>query len=43
MPLEQRELGGHGIQLVKEFMDSFSYQRRDNRNEVTLRKLLSSV
>ena len=40
LSLEQRQLGGHGIQLVKEFMDSCSYQRQDNRNVITLRKLL---
>jgi anti-sigma regulatory factor (Ser/Thr protein kinase) len=40
LPVEDREVGGHGIQLVKQFMDSFSYRRQDNRNLVTLRKLL---
>lgn len=40
LALEQRQLGGHGIQLVKQFMDTFSYQRLGARNVVTLRKLL---
>jgi anti-sigma regulatory factor (Ser/Thr protein kinase) len=40
LSLEQRQLGGHGIQLVKEFIDTYSYQRQGARNVVTLRKLL---
>ena len=40
LPLEQRQPGGLGIHLVKEFMDDYAYEYRDERNIVTLRKKL---
>lgn len=40
LPIEERELGGLGIHLVKKFMDECSYQRLEDRNVVTLLKSL---
>ena len=40
--LEAREIGGLGIHLVKNTMDETLYQRRNNRNTVTLIKHLDS-
>jgi len=37
-PLEEREVGGLGIHLVKKFTDNFSYRRSNNKNVVTLTK-----
>jgi anti-sigma regulatory factor (Ser/Thr protein kinase) len=36
--IDERDLGGLGIHLVKKFMDEYSYQRLDDRNVVTLLK-----
>ncbi len=41
-PLEQREVGGMGVYLVKQFMDEYSYQRLEERNIVTLVKYLAA-
>jgi sigma-B regulation protein RsbU (phosphoserine phosphatase) len=38
--IDERELGGLGIHLVKKFMDECSNQRLDERNVVTLRKYI---
>lgn len=38
LPIEQRDIGGLGIHFVKNLLDSFSYQRRDGYNIVTLTK-----
>ena len=38
LPLEEREIGGLGIELVRTLMDDFSYERDCNRNIVTLVK-----
>lgn len=35
-PLEEREIGGLGVHLVKKLMDSAQYERRDDRNVLTL-------
>lgn len=35
-PLEEREIGGLGVHLVKKLMDSAQYERRDGRNVLTL-------
>lgn len=35
-PLEEREIGGLGVHLVKKLMDSAHYERRDGRNVLTL-------
>jgi len=37
-PLEKRAVGGLGIYLVRTFMDTFTYERRGDRNHVHLRK-----
>ena len=36
--IDERDLGGLGIHLVKKFMDEYSYQRLEDRNVVTLLK-----
>ena len=38
--LEEQELGGVGIHLVKKFMDDCSYERLDDRNVGTLLKYI---
>jgi sigma-B regulation protein RsbU (phosphoserine phosphatase) len=40
LSLEERDIGGLGIHLVKKVMDESTYQRRHNRNVVTLIKNL---
>ena len=35
---EERSIGGLGIHLVREIMDSVDYEYRDNKNILTLRK-----
>jgi sigma-B regulation protein RsbU (phosphoserine phosphatase) len=40
LALEDREIGGLGIHLVKKVMDGTTYQRRHNRNIVTVTKNL---
>jgi len=35
---EKRKIGGLGIYLVKKTMDSMTYERRDGRNIVTMKK-----
>ncbi len=40
--LEEREVGGVGVFLVKKFMDECSYQRLQKRNVVTLVKYLAA-
>ena len=42
-PIEEREIGGVGIHLVKNVMDSYSYQRLGKRNIVTLTKKLNEI
>jgi phosphoserine phosphatase RsbU/P len=41
LSVEERQAGGLGIHLVRRMMDEVSYQRRADRNVVTLAKLLS--
>ena len=36
VPLEQREIGGLGIHLLRKLMDAAYYERRDGRNILTL-------
>lgn len=38
LSIEERDVGGLGIHLVKEIMDDVSYQRKINQNVVTLTK-----
>lgn len=40
LSVEDRQIGGLGIHLVRRMMDEASYQRRDGRNVVVLAKLL---
>ena len=40
--LEEREVGGVGLFLVKKFMDECSYERLEDRNIVTLVKYLAA-
>ncbi len=37
---QEREIGGLGIFLVKQIMDSVEYQRIENKNILTLKKLI---
>jgi anti-sigma regulatory factor (Ser/Thr protein kinase) len=41
-PLEERNIGGLGIHLVKKFTDNVSYRRSKNKNIVTLLKNLEN-
>ncbi|HYC50914.1 MAG TPA: ATP-binding protein [Gemmatimonadaceae bacterium] len=41
-PLTDRPVGGLGIHLVRQLVDDVSYQRRADRNEVTLTKHLTA-
>jgi sigma-B regulation protein RsbU (phosphoserine phosphatase) len=38
--IEEREIGGLGIHIVRSLMDEYSYHRQINKNVVTLVKLL---
>jgi len=38
---EERPIGGLGIHLVRQLMDSINYERIDNKNILTLRKKLA--
>ena len=40
LPLEKRQIGGLGIFIVKKFMDSLHYERKGNKNVLTLTKKL---
>lgn len=40
IPLEERELGGLGIYLISRLMDKIEYRREDQKNIITLIKLL---
>ena len=35
---EEREIGGLGVYMTKQFMDEVSYERKDGQNMLTLRK-----
>lgn len=39
-PLEEREIGGLGIHLVKKLMHDIRYERRDGRNVLTITRAL---
>lgn len=41
LPVEEREIGGLGIHLVRELMNEYGYKRNVNRNVVTMCKYLS--
>jgi sigma-B regulation protein RsbU (phosphoserine phosphatase) len=40
---EERPIGGLGIYLVRQIMDSINYERVDNRNVLTLRKKIEKT
>ncbi len=40
LPVEEREIGGLGIFIVKKTMDDVSYEYRDGQNILTIRKIL---
>jgi anti-sigma regulatory factor (Ser/Thr protein kinase) len=40
LSVEEREIGGLGIHLVRKLMDEVSYERRDGKNVVVLVKQL---
>ena len=42
LPLEQRKIGGMGIHLVRKVMDEVLYQRKIEKNVVTLTKLIKT-
>ncbi len=39
-PLEERQVGGLGVHLVREMMDGVSYSRVGNKNILSLKKLI---
>ena len=39
-PVEERAIGGLGIMLVRQLMDSVNYERVDGKNILTMRKNL---
>jgi anti-sigma regulatory factor (Ser/Thr protein kinase) len=41
LDLDERDIGGLGVHLVRSLMDEVSYERRDGKNVVTLRKRLA--
>lgn len=38
LPLEKRAIGGLGLFIVKKFMDKLNYERKENKNVLTLKK-----
>ena len=38
IPIQERQIGGLGILLVREMMDSINYERTDGKNVLTLKK-----
>ena len=42
-PVEERKIGGLGIHLAKTLMDSFAYERKGDRNHVTLTRRISRI
>ncbi|MBO7580966.1 MAG: SpoIIE family protein phosphatase [Bacteroidaceae bacterium] len=43
LSVEERPIGGLGIHLITQLMDSINYERKDDKNILTLRKKLSST
>lgn len=41
LPIEERAIGGLGVHLVKNLMQHSSYERRGDRNVLTLERLLN--
>lgn len=42
-PLEERQEGGLGIYFLKQLMDKVSYERKENKNILTMRKVLKAT
>jgi len=40
LPIEERRVGGLGIHLVRQFMDTLAYERRGERNYLLMKKSL---
>ena len=40
--LQNRQVGGLGLHLVRQYVDGLEYERRDGRNHLTLTKKLSA-
>jgi anti-sigma regulatory factor (Ser/Thr protein kinase) len=38
LSVEERPIGGLGIHIIRQIMDSVHYERKENRNNLTLRK-----
>lgn len=43
LPIEEREIGGLGIYMVKKTMDSVSYEYRDGQNILRIKKNIETV
>lgn len=41
LPVEQRQVGGLGIFLIRKIMDKVEYERKDNKNNLILTKNIS--
>ena len=41
LPLEERQIGGLGIHLVRNYVDSMRYKRKGNQNITTLQKRIT--
>ena len=41
--IEERQIGGLGVHLVRKLMDSVEYQRHDDRNIFTMKKTLHAT
>jgi sigma-B regulation protein RsbU (phosphoserine phosphatase) len=39
-PLEERSIGGLGIHFIRNTMDKFEYQRKNNKNIITIHKVI---
>jgi anti-sigma regulatory factor (Ser/Thr protein kinase) len=42
-PIEQRKVGNLGIHLTKKIMDDMVYERRENKNVLTLKKSIKNT
>src|SRR5690625_3826393 len=42
LPVEERQVGGLGVFLVRQLMDEYSYRREKNRNRIRLSKHLEA-
>lgn len=41
IPLQDRQIGGLGIHLVKSLVDRISYERKNNKNRLTIEKKIN--